>query len=79
MWYTKRVINKNRKGGESMDYKKTGDILMWVSVAAAVVAGFVSLSQVNLFKLAGTQWMLIAIILGVYGTYVKMLTNKTNK
>lgn len=48
-----------------------GDWLIWVSVLAAVIAGYVSLTQSDVFKLAGTQWMLIAIILGIYGLYAK--------
>ena len=54
-----------------MNNKKTADVLMIISVIAVVVSGYVSLSQNNLFGLAGTQWMLIAIVLGIYGMYVK--------
>ena len=55
-----------------MKNKKLSDILIFLSVLTAVIAGYVSLSQVNVFKLAGTQWMLIAIILGIYGLYSKI-------
>lgn len=48
------------------------DVLVWLSVIAAVVAGYVSLVQTDVFALAGTQWMLIAIVLGIYGIYAKM-------
>ena len=54
-----------------MNNKKVGDGLILLSVVAAIIAGYVSLSQVDVFKLAGTQWMLIAIILGIYGLYTK--------
>ncbi len=54
-----------------MNYKKTSDYLMWLSLGASVVAGFVFLTQNNLFNLAGTQWILIAIILGVYSLGAK--------
>lgn len=55
-----------------MNNKKYSDMLMWVSVLAVVISGYVSLSQKELFGLAGTQWMLIAIVLGIYGIYAKM-------
>lgn len=59
-----------------MDQKKMSDGLVWLSVAAAVVAGYVSVTQSDVFALAGTQWILIAIVLGIYGIYVKMrMTN----
>lgn len=48
------------------------DVLIIISIIAAVIAGFVSLTQNNLFNLAGTQWMLIAIVLGIYAMYSKM-------
>jgi hypothetical protein len=54
--------------------KKTGDVLMYLSVIAAVVAGYDSLAQTTVFGLAGTQWMLVAIILALYGIYVKLKT-----
>ncbi len=46
--------------------------LIWASLGASVVAGFVFLTQNNVFNLAGTQWILIAIILGVYSIGAKM-------
>lgn len=48
------------------------DVLVWLSVLAAVIAGYVSMATTDLFGLAGTQWMLIAIVLGIYGIYTKM-------
>lgn len=50
---------------------KIGDILVWLSVLAAVVAGYDSLAKSDVFGLAGTQWMLIAIILGIYALYFR--------
>jgi hypothetical protein len=52
--------------------KKTNDILMGLSVLAAVLAGYVSVFQTDFMALAGTQWMLIAIVLAIYGIYAKM-------
>jgi hypothetical protein len=50
---------------------KTSDWLIGLSVLAAIVAGYVSLVQTDVLKLAGTQWMMIAIVLGIYGIYAK--------
>lgn len=55
-----------------MNTKKASDWLIAISVLSAVISGYVSLSQNNLFGLAGTQWMLVAIALGIYGLYAKM-------
>jgi hypothetical protein len=44
--------------------------LFWLSVAAAVLAAVVSVSGQSLW-LAGTQWMLIAIILAVWALFLK--------
>lgn len=52
--------------------KKHSDILMGLSVLAVLVSGYDSLYKTDVFGLAGTQWMLIALILAVYGIYVKM-------
>ncbi|MCX6761469.1 MAG: Phr family secreted Rap phosphatase inhibitor [Candidatus Moranbacteria bacterium] len=52
--------------------KKHSDILMGLSVLAALVSGFNFLFKADIFGLAGTQWMLIALILAVYGIYVKL-------
>jgi hypothetical protein len=57
-----------------MNDKKISDTLMVISILTAVIAGYVSVSQNNLFKLAGTQWMLIAIIFGIYAMYAKSRT-----
>jgi hypothetical protein len=55
-----------------MNNKKMSDGLIWLSIVTAVVAGYVSFTQTDVFALAGTQWMMIAIVLGIYGIYVKM-------
>lgn len=54
---------------------KYEDILMGLSVLAVLVSGYDSFYQTSILGLAGTQWMLIALVLGVYGIYAKMRTN----
>jgi hypothetical protein len=54
---------------------KYEDILMGLSVLAVLISGYDSLYQTAVFGLAGTQWMLVALILAVYGIYVKMRMN----
>lgn len=49
----------------------TSDILMGVSVLTAVISGYVSFFGKDVFGLAGTQWMLVAIVLAIYGLYTK--------
>lgn len=44
--------------------------LMVLSMAAAALAGYVFLTQNSVFGIAGTQWILIAILLGVYSNHV---------
>jgi len=52
--------------------KKYSDILMGLSVLAVLVSGYDSLYETDLFGLAGTQWMLVALILAAYGIYAKL-------
>jgi hypothetical protein len=52
--------------------KKYDSILMILSLLAAIISAVDSLYQINVLGLAGTQWMLVALILAVYGIYVKM-------
>jgi hypothetical protein len=56
----------------NMNNKKTSDIIIIISVITAIISGYVSMTQTDIFRLAGTQWMLIAIILGIYGLYMKL-------
>ena len=44
--------------------------LMIISVVAAILSAVVSAFDIELY-LAGTQWMLIAIIFGIYALYAK--------
>lgn len=50
--------------------KKQGGFLIILSVIAVVISGYVSISQNSVLNLAGTQWMMIAIVLGIYGIYL---------
>ena len=56
-----------------MNTKKTGDILIIVSIIAALIAAYVNIADVKngLLNLAGTQWILIAIVLGIYAVYAR--------
>ena len=45
-------------------------IAFWLSVVAVVLAAVVSLFGINLW-LAGTQWILIAIVLAVWALFFK--------
>jgi len=44
--------------------------LMIISVIAAIISALVSAFDIDLY-LAGTQWMLIAVIFGIYALYIK--------
>ncbi|MDX9913212.1 MAG: hypothetical protein RBS77_01380 [Candidatus Moranbacteria bacterium] len=55
------------------DFKKCdkgpGHVLMFLSVVALILSAVVSLFKVELY-LAGTQWMLVAIVLAIYASIV---------
>jgi hypothetical protein len=55
-----------------MKKQNTGDFLMGFSALAALISGFVFLTQSSFLDLAGTQWILIAVIFALYGIYAKM-------
>jgi hypothetical protein len=46
--------------------------LIALAVLMAVIAGIVSVFQINSWYLAGTQWMMIAIIFGIFALYAEM-------
>lgn len=50
--------------------KKLPDVLIALSAVAVILSGLVSLFKFDLY-LAGTQWILVAIALGIYGLYMK--------
>lgn len=53
-----------------MECKGKSKWMFWLSVVAVVLAAIVSLAHVNLW-LAGTQWVLVAIVLGVWAIFLK--------
>jgi hypothetical protein len=57
-----------------MNTKKIADVLAVLSVLAVVIAAYVNVADLKggLFKLAGTQWILIGIVLGIYALYLRM-------
>jgi hypothetical protein len=54
---------------------KIADLLVALSVVAVVISGYDSLTRTDVLGLAGTQWMLIAVVLGIYGLYAKARGN----
>jgi hypothetical protein len=52
---------------------KLYDFLIILSGGAAVISGLVSILKAD-FWLAGTQWMLVAIVLAIYAIFVKVKT-----
>lgn len=58
------------EGGEKMENKKCPNCLFALSVIAAVLSAVVSLVGANLW-FAGSQWMLIAIVLGIWAIFLK--------
>jgi len=59
-------------GGDTMNTKKTADALAVLSVLSVIVAAYVNLSKVDVLGLAGTQWILVGIVLGIYAMYLRM-------
>lgn len=51
--------------------KSKSNILIWLSVAAVVVAAADFIFKTDVLSLAGTQWILIAIVFGIYALYTK--------
>ena len=50
--------------------KKHANILIVLSLVSAVLAAIVSLTGTEtVLGLAGTQWILIAVVLGIYAVY----------
>jgi hypothetical protein len=54
--------------------KKLADVLAVLSIVAVLAAAYVNIADLKggLFKLAGTQWILIGIVLGIYAMYLRM-------
>jgi len=52
--------------------KSKSDILIILSVIAVVISAADFLFKIDIVSLAGTQWILIAIVFGIYGLYAKL-------
>ena len=50
--------------------KIKSNALIALSIVAVILSAIVSLGKIDLY-LAGTQWMLVAIVLGIYAIYEK--------
>lgn len=48
------------------------NVLIAASVLMAIIAGIVSVFQINDWYLAGTQWMMISIVFGIFAIYAEM-------
>ena len=57
-----------------MNNKKIADALIALSAVATLLAAYVFLTKNDVMNLAGTQWILIAVVLGIYGLYDKLRT-----
>lgn len=54
-----------------MKEKKTlSTIAIILSVIAIILSAIVSLTKADILGLAGTQWILIGIVLAIYGLYL---------
>lgn len=51
--------------------KSKENILMGLSVLAVVLAAVDFIFKVDVMTLAGTQWILIAIVFGIYALFAK--------
>jgi hypothetical protein len=51
------------------DRKGLSKLMFMLSVAAVILAGIVSITQFTIW-IAGTQWILIAIVLAIYAVYL---------
>lgn len=50
--------------------KSPSSILFALSVVAFIITVYVTLTNNDVFKIAGTQWILVAILLAVYAQYL---------
>lgn len=54
-----------------MNMKNKSDILAALSIAAVILAAVDFVIKTDILNLAGTQWILIGIVLGIYALYFK--------
>jgi hypothetical protein len=53
-----------------MNKGKLSMMVMGASLLATVISGYVFVSGQNILNIAGTQWILVGIALGIYGSYL---------
>lgn len=53
--------------------KSPSSVLISLSVVALIITGYLTITKAddNLFGVAGTQWILVAIVLAVYAVYAQ--------
>jgi len=51
-------------------HKSPSGILFILSVVALIITAYVTFTGNDVFNIAGTQWMLVAIVLAVYSSHV---------
>ena len=54
-----------------MQNKNLSNIAFYLSIITLVIAAVVSIFQLTSLWLAGTQWILISIVFGVYALYFR--------
>lgn len=61
--------------------KSKSHVLMILSVIAVIIAGVDTIFKMDVLNLAGTQWILIGIVLAVWGNHMESCgccASKTN-
>ena len=53
------------------EYKQPGKILLLLSVLSVLAAGLDALGNTSVFNLGANSWLLVAIVLAVYGNAAK--------
>lgn len=54
-----------------MNMKNKSDVLVMLSIVAVILAAVDFLFKMDVLTLAGTQWILIGIVLAIYALYFK--------
>lgn len=65
------IIWMTKLGREVTLMKSKANILMGLSVLAVVLAAVDFIFKMDVMTLAGTQWILIAIVFGIYALFAK--------
>lgn len=70
-------MGEARKRGVFM--KNKAHILMGLSAVAVILAAVDFVAKMNILNLAGTQWILIAILLAAWGNHAENCSGCGNK